>query len=89
MQEYPFVEYISYHDKVNPSDFEKVDLTIFSQPLFVSKTTKLEKQKITFVLAHLGTKECLEILKRYYAQEKNPSLKAWTEIAMDECALFA
>jgi len=89
LQESPFVEYITYRNKINPDDFENVDIVTFSQPLFSSATSKQEKQKITFIFAHLWTKECLEILKKYYLQEKDHFLKAWTEIAMDECALFA
>ncbi len=88
-QEIPFMEYMEYHDKIDWDDFMDIDVVDFSQPLFLHATSKEEKQKITFVLAHTGTKECLDILKKYYGQETDYFLKVWTEIAIDECAMFA
>ena len=52
-QDSAFIEYIEFHKKVNPTNFKDIDIKVFSEPLFTAKTVNSEKQKITFVLAHL------------------------------------
>jgi hypothetical protein len=83
-------EYINYHKYLDALDLSTEDsqqVIQSSNRLFLSDTTLDEKKQLLHQLAHIGTSESYDILKRYN-EKVDSELKGWSALVLNECQAF-
>ena len=83
-------EYIERHKKIKNIDSQRLNPKEIKQNVrrLLDKKTCIEEQKdLILILAHQGSKEALDGLKKY-AKNPHEELKFWAEMAVDECKSF-
>ena len=79
-------EYIAYHDKVDTGSLDADAVIKESGILLSGAVSVLEKRRILFSLAHVGTLEAINVLRRYLASP-DQELAAWAMLCFNECRM--
>ncbi len=85
------MEYLQRHPRDSEHQGPKLtvaEVNILGKELLSGKTIVDRKKDILITLAHQGTIESFETLKRFYEKRTESELETWTTMALQECKSF-